>query len=194
MYTLYTPHTANISLILLYSVPPVINSSDIANSPGNCLDLTRDLENSQRVGVEMCLRAGRGAVLILHCQVLEGIPKPTVTWLKDGRKLAEVLGRNYNAYIETPQNLTLILGTEAYGDRKRAIEGNYTCLASNIAGNTSVSSYVTLFGGIQCLPCMRLIPCVQAPTMFSRYSIWSGKNRLCEEASRPISTTPQNCL
>lgn len=133
-----------IRFTLFHPVPPVVNRSDVVNNPGNCLDLTHDLFNVQRVGAEMCVRAGIPAVLILQCKILDGLPRPTVRWLKDGRSIAGVLTR---FYIETSENLTLLLGTEAYGRNKKEIEGNYTCVASNIAGTIAVSSYVTLFGG-----------------------------------------------
>lgn len=115
------------------------------NNLGNCLDLTRDLFHIQRIGTEMCVRAGTPAILVLQCQILDGMPKPTVKWLKDGRSIAEVL--NSRSYIATSENLTLLLGNEAYGERKREMDGNYTCLATNMAGAIAVTSYVTLFGG-----------------------------------------------
>lgn len=138
-------HNVYVWFTLFHPVPPVVNRSDVVNNPGNCLDLTHDLFNVQRVGAEMCVRAGKPALLILQCKILDGIPKPTVKWLKDGRSIAGVLQRI--SYIDASENLTLLLGSEAYGKSKREIEGNYTCVASNIAGTIAVSSYVTLFGG-----------------------------------------------
>lgn len=111
------------------------------------MDLTQELVNTQQVGQELCVRAGEGATLTLQCEVLEGTPPPTtVKWLKDGRELAESL--DADSYKVTAKNLTLYLPTEAYGKSKQVIEGNYTCTASNLAGIASVSSDITLFGGI----------------------------------------------
>lgn len=131
------------------SVPPQINSSDFVNNPGNCLDLTQNLENTQQVGTELCVRAGPSAKLTLNCKILDGLPVPNMWWLKDGKKLyLALLAGSYN---ETSQNqtLSLLLPNEASTTAKQHIEGNYTCTAINTAGMVSASSYVTLFGGIK---------------------------------------------
>ena len=131
--------------VFFVSVPPLINSSDVVNSPGNCLDLTEYLYNFQRIGVDLCLRAGDRAKLTLFCDVVEGIPAPTVKWVKDGRELKTVSGSRQ----VTSKYLTLELPSEAYGIAKEQVEGNYTCLVYNTAGTTTLSSYITLFGGMQ---------------------------------------------
>ena len=120
-------------------MPPKINQSDISNSPGNCLDLTQNLENYQRIGIDLCVRAGPDAELTLECEILEGEPTPDVKWLKDGKELV---------YANASNNLTLLLPANASTAAKLAIEGNYTCVAINKAGIVSASSYILLFGGI----------------------------------------------
>ena len=131
------------SISLFFPVPPRINSSDTVTSPGNCLDLTHEYTASQQVGLELCVRAG--ATLTLRCEVVEGRPDPEVKWLKDGEELAAALDGGYS---EGQFNLTLTLPSEASHVGKRQMEGNYTCIAINVAGMVSASSYVTLFGGI----------------------------------------------
>ena len=125
-------------------MPPLINSSDVVNSPGNCLDLTDNVYNTQRIGVDLCLRAGERARLTLICDVVDGIPAPTLKWFKDGKELNTVSG----SHQVTSKYLTLELPSEAYGAAKEQFEGNYTCVAYNTAGTTTVSSYITLFGGM----------------------------------------------
>lgn len=122
-------------------MPPQINSSKLVNSPGNCLDLTQDLKNTQQVGLRLCVRAGPSAQLTLRWDILDGIPSPDVKWFKDGILLA-------GPYNQTSHSLTLTLPSDASNVAKTEIEGNYSCVATNIAGTASVSSYVTLFGGI----------------------------------------------
>lgn len=110
------------------------------NSPGNCWDLTQDLENTQQVGLRLCVIAGPSAQLTLKCDILDGIPTPDIRWLKDGTLIA-------GPYNQTSFSLTLTLPSDASNVAKGEIEGNYSCVAINAAGIASVSSYVTLFGG-----------------------------------------------
>ena len=154
-------HTCSIVHISLLgfsfvSVPPVINSSDVVNNPGNCLDLTESLYNSHRAGVDLCLKAGERARVTITCDVVDGTPNPTIKWFKDGRELNTVSGsRTVTSAIFGGSRgqwisriLTLELPTEAYGTAKEQVEGNYTCVAHNIAGATTASSYIALFGGM----------------------------------------------
>lgn len=127
----------------MHAVPPQINTSKLVNSPGNCLDLTHDLENAQQVGLKLCVKAGPSAQLTLRCDITEGIPTPVVKWLKDGNEVLTSGG-----YNPISLNLTLSLPTNASNAEKEEIEGNYTCVAINVAGVASASSHVTLFGGI----------------------------------------------
>ena len=131
-----------LTLFLFFSVPPKINQSDVANSPGNCLDLTQSLENSHRIGIDICVRAGAGAELTLECAILQGVPTPDIKWLKDGKELVSA-----TSYTNTSKHLTLSLPTNASRAAKLSIEGNYSCVAINKAGIVSASSYVLLFGG-----------------------------------------------
>lgn len=85
--------------------------------------------------------AGPSAELTLKCDILDGIPTPDIKWLKDGTLIA-------GPYNQTSFSLTLSLPSDASNAAKREIEGNYSCVAVNAAGIASVSSYVTLFGGI----------------------------------------------
>lgn len=129
-------------------MPPQINSSGIVNSPGNCIDLTTQHQASQQVGSELCVRTGPGTSLYLHCDVSEGVPKPDVKWLKDGQSLAQALdGYQYLVFtsgVLLIENLTLPIEASQLG--KGSMEGNYTCVATNIAGMATASSYVVLFG------------------------------------------------
>ena len=148
--------------MLYYSttVPPKINQSNISNSPGNCLDLTQNLKNYQRIGIDLCVKAGPGAKLTLECEILEGEPIPHVKWLKDGKELV---------YANTSNKLTLALPTNANNTAKLTIEGNYTCAAINEAGIVSASSYVLLFGGTYILLVSMWIRC---KTSFSLIQIF----------------------
>ena len=126
-------------------MPPEINSSILFNGPGNCLDLTETLQNVQQVGKDLCVRAGISAILTLKCEMLQGVPTPDVMWLKDGKNLNDTLA--LGVYENTISNLTILLPADASSASKRAIEGNYSCVAINSAGIASASSYVALFGG-----------------------------------------------
>ena len=131
---------------LFFSVPPKINTSSVVSGPGNCLDLTKSLENVHEIGIDMCVRAGERAKLVIKCKLLEGVPSPDIMWLRDGKEINRSLD----------SRLTLVLPTDASTSSKQSIEGNYTCVATNRAGITAASSYITLFGGkkycVKCFP------------------------------------------
>lgn len=88
------------------------------------------------------MRAGPSARLTLLCGVVQGVPAPNIQWLKNGKELPS----NYNA---TNNSLTLELPSDASIASKLEVEGNYSCVATNEAGITTASTYVTLFGGMQ---------------------------------------------
>lgn len=132
-------------LVYFYIVPPQINSSALVAGPGNCLDLTDRMESVQQIGKDLCVRAGPYAIIILKCEVLQGVPLPDIKWMRDGENLTDVLAQEY--YETTSINLTLFLPNDASSTSKQDIEGNYSCVATNLAGIASSSSYITIFGG-----------------------------------------------
>ena len=131
--------------ISLSSVSPRINTSDLLNNPGNCLDLTRQEQNTHRIGEDMCVRAGQTARLTLKCEILQGVPTPGIHWLKNGANLSSKLALGLDS--NTNNSLTLTLPSDASTSSKREIEGNYSCVATNDAGITAATTYVVLFGG-----------------------------------------------
>ena len=134
--------------LILFIVPPRINSTDIVGNPGNCLDLTQQAHVQQQVGSALCLRAGPSTSLSLYCNTLEGIPEPSLHWMKDGQNLSQAL--NGYQYYSFPNGLLLInnltLPIEASQRGKKSLEGTYTCVATNVIGVDTGSSYVALFG------------------------------------------------
>ena len=127
-------------------------------SPGNCLDLTNTLVNTQPVGVDLCVRAGENASITLECNIVEGSPAPNIEWLKDGVTITN------HSTIKRVNNDRLVIHLPKYADRpqKRKFEGNYTCHAFNIAGSTRMETHITLFGGmyIQCKLSVFVIQCL----------------------------------
>ena len=79
-------------------------------SPGNCLDLTKSLVNTQSVGVDLCLRAGEDASITLECNIVDGSPAPTIEWLKDGVPIDEA----------GDESLVINLPVDAYGGTEEA--------------------------------------------------------------------------
>ena len=79
-----------------------------------------------------------GQSVSLECQI-EGKPKPTVNWLKDGAEL----NNTGDSRITTSNNLdTWTLNITALN---RTDEGNYTCYASNSLENqTSATAQLTV--------------------------------------------------
>jgi hypothetical protein len=134
------------SSTVLITVPPKVSSSELVTSPGNCLDLTKSLVNTERVGVDLCLRAGLGAKLTLTCSVEEGRPDPRVQWFKDGL----VIDGSHDEirYLDSNNAILVTLPLYSYGVAKQRVEGNYTCSAYNVAGNSTMQSHIMLFGDI----------------------------------------------
>ena len=64
-----------------------------------------------------------------------GIPRPTVTWKKDGQKITS--GGRYK--IQDDGSLTI-------SEAKEQDDGQYTCTADSAAGEDSVSSTVQVKG------------------------------------------------
>ena len=77
------------------------------------------------------------------CNIVEGSPAPTIHWLKDGVTL------NVHGTANRHKNDTLELHVPffAYGGTKVGFEGNYTCHAFNIAGQSRMETHISLFGG-----------------------------------------------
>ena len=136
------------NIITYIAVPPWLNISELTNLPGNCLDLTQNSDNNtHQIGIDLCVRAGPNKELTLRCEVLHGDPTPQVRWLRDGKDLAVTLSKD--SYENTTESLTLALPFDASSAAKQAIEGNYSCVATNAAGVAVASSYIILFGGMQ---------------------------------------------
>ena len=72
--------------------------------------------------------------LTIQCPV-SGVPPPKLTWTKDGKPLT-----TGEAFTVTKAGTLLVRGS-MQGD-----SGLYTCTATNVAGNASVSSRVTIVG------------------------------------------------
>ncbi|XP_049335709.1 hemicentin-1 isoform X1 [Astyanax mexicanus] len=75
----------------------------------------------------------RGGNVTLQCEV-DGVPRPAVTWLKDGRPLGAVAG----AQVLSEGRLLRIK------DAQVAHTGRYTCIAVNIAGQADNKYDVTV--------------------------------------------------
>ena len=90
----------------------------------------------QTVGGNVSIIEGRD--LVLTCPV-EGVPLPTTTWLFSGIpvEISDTLQID-----EVTGNLKIIEMTPEDG-------GVYTCVATNIAGETSEDSYTTVIGRLQ---------------------------------------------
>lgn len=76
----------------------------------------------------------------LECRA-EGIPKPTVVWTRDGRRVPDsvisVTGEeNYTSSISVWETLT-------FPNSEDGIPGNFTCTATNDAGRASVTYIIT---------------------------------------------------
>lgn len=81
----------------------------------------------------------RGTSAILTCQTA-GYPMPTFSWLKNGITIAK--SRYYSPKIG--QSVLKINNLTSMD------EGSYTCLSSNIAGNSTKTIMVTVFGKFNC--------------------------------------------
>ena len=80
-----------------------------------------------------------GATLTMDCNA-EGLPPPLIHWVKDGRRLP-VNGPNH--VVSTSGMLTV--QRVSVDD-----EGRYVCVASNIAGNSTKTIYVSVQGTTLC--------------------------------------------
>ena len=67
--------------------------------------------------------------ITMDCAAI-GIPKPTITWTKDGQELSSGSG-----YVR----LVIEKASTSTG-------GTYTCIARNIEGNDTVSSTLKVYG------------------------------------------------
>ena len=67
----------------------------------------------------------QGDSVNLTCKVIEGVPKPEISWFKDG--------------APRPEGTTLILTNVTDSD-----EGRYTCKAQNAGGSFTSSIYITV--------------------------------------------------
>ncbi|XP_022101402.1 myosin light chain kinase, smooth muscle-like isoform X2 [Acanthaster planci] len=77
------------------------------------------------------VRTKEGELAVLQCRI-EGIPKPTIAWTVDGREIRE------SKYFKmtTEGTLVKLTITEAFPED----EGEYSCIASNTAGQDKTTS------------------------------------------------------
>uniref|UniRef100_A0A3Q2CT39 Hemicentin-1 n=1 Tax=Cyprinodon variegatus TaxID=28743 RepID=A0A3Q2CT39_CYPVA len=75
----------------------------------------------------------KGGDVTLHCAA-EGIPRPTVTWLKDGRPIED----QHGAKVLNEGRLLQI------NDTKVSDTGRYTCIAVNVAGQADSKHDITV--------------------------------------------------
>lgn len=75
----------------------------------------------------------QGEDLVLHCPVF-GSPLPTIRWLKDDQLVDPTL-------VDVFENGTLIVRGVQPSD-----SGEYTCFASNMAGNSSITFEISVHG------------------------------------------------
>ncbi|XP_060069782.1 hemicentin-1-like [Ylistrum balloti] len=67
-----------------------------------------------------------GSDVELNCMLLRGNPKPILNWIKDGMVVQP------SARVTRPFNNTVLIG-----DIQQDMEGDYQCVASNVAGNST---------------------------------------------------------
>lgn len=77
----------------------------------------------------------RGGNITLHCEA-DGVPRPVITWLKDGRPL----GTGSGLQILSDGRLLRIR------DAQVVHTGRYTCIAVNVAGQDESKHDVTVHG------------------------------------------------
>lgn len=114
--------------------------------PGSCLDRTSVARTYEQVGIDLCVKAGPGAQLVLGCELERGDPKPIITWLIDDVPINEVNG----SYTQQPDGTLsvedILLPGDAVSSHQWDASGLYTCIAENIAGSARTSSYIFPFG------------------------------------------------
>ena len=81
-------------------------------------------------------------MFFIEC-IFDGIPTPSVMWLKDGVELNEVDYDKLRIVTVPSRNASQVEVTMASSSH----DGNYTCVASNDAGNTSASVLVKISPG-----------------------------------------------
>lgn len=77
----------------------------------------------------------KGGDVTLQCAA-EGIPRPAVTWLKDGRPITG----QYSAKVLNEGRLLQIK------DVKVSDTGRYTCIAVNVAGQADSKHDISVYG------------------------------------------------
>ena len=82
-------------------------------------------------------------MLFIEC-VVDGLPIPSVVWLKDGVELNGTDDTNIRIITIPARKASRIEVSMAGGNHN----GEYTCVASNIAGSTSTSIEIMLQGHI----------------------------------------------
>lgn len=154
-FFIHLSHSSTVSPVFLISVRPSIKHS---------------------IGVTDDVAVTKGGNVTLQCAA-EGIPRPAVTWLKDGRPLSG----QHRAKILNEGRLLQIRNV------KVSDTGRYTCTAVNVAGQADsrhdISVHGMTCGVIIIIPhfvlklFMSLIPSLVSPTDYYR----SGRSaRECE--------------
>jgi len=87
-------------------------------------------------GVGSKIDALKGATITITCEV-KGVPKPKVSWTKDGRNISP------DERLVLGSKGTLIIRDSTLDD-----SGNYTCTASSRTGQTSSTSPVAVSGKV----------------------------------------------
>ena len=81
----------------------------------------------------------KDATLVIDCPV-SGIPLPQITWYKDNELMTPDIGQNLNLY-DGGRRLEILSALVSDA-------GNYRCVGSNDAGNTTKDFYVDVYGKI----------------------------------------------
>ncbi|CAG2056978.1 unnamed protein product, partial [Timema podura] len=89
------------------------------------------------LGTELTLVHGQSAVL--PCRVLVGDPAPSVSWYKDGELLSK-------EEIQWPGVVVTEDGSLLVNYATGELEGEYSCMAANVAGNASKNTRLIVIG------------------------------------------------